>query len=617
MGTDEFAEYLHELEDQTMLLMDEYPRRDIAFTKYIIDEIADLIDTPDYQLTVGETKNSGGNVTGGLYAWNISSNHEILTLFYTIYDASSDGSVHSLTDAEYQVGINRLQGFYRNALRGAHFDLEDNYDTDSPLYEPYKYIYENNSIITTVRLCVLSNCTINKNEIKKIRINGKAVFADVWDIKKIYSNLHSGIDHKVIDVDFENEFSNFRIPFLEMESEKCNYKCVLAMFPAKLLYRLYEQHNTDLLLNNVRYFLGFKGQQKNNANVGILKTLREENQMFLAYNNGICALAADIEQDELGVREDVTDAETASESTTTDFINVGLLKKIHDFRIVNGGQTTASLFHAKYKDKSISLQGVYVQVKIIILKNTINDIAGNITKYSNSQNKIKYADFSISNAFNTEFEKLSRTIRIPNSNNVEKYWYFERVRGQYDEELKKNNTRVSQQFFYSKYPKALRFKKEELAKVWKSWKQQPYDAVKGEATNYAMYNDDNVSTGFIPDEKYYKDSIALLIIYRFLLSRPENKTYGNRKATICTYAMAYLNNVTFNRLDLNKIWLNQDLSDNLKVYLNKLCEELNDQLIILAGEQTVLSFGKRKGSFESVLRAGINIDLSILNNDKM
>ena len=156
MNNDEFVEYLEELDNQTQLLMDEYPQRDVAFTKYILDEICELTDTQDYNLAVGVRKDSGGRTQGALYAWNISPNGEILTLFYTIYDPSSDGVVKTLTDAEFQSALNKLQGFYSYSLRGIHLDMEDDQDTDNPLYEPAKYIYENIKDITTVRLCVIS-----------------------------------------------------------------------------------------------------------------------------------------------------------------------------------------------------------------------------------------------------------------------------------------------------------------------------------------------------------------------------------------------------------------------------------------------------------------------------
>lgn len=95
----------------------------------------------------------------------------------------------------------------------------------------------------------------------------------------------------------------------------------------------------------------------------------------------------------------------------------------------------------------------------------------------------------------------------------------------------------------------------------------------------------------------------MLVIYRFLMSRPENKGYGNKKATIVAYAIAYLQYTTFNKLNLLKIWEKQSLSDNMKTYLNQLCEDILKILDRLAETRgkTVLSFGKTKDAYRSVL----------------
>lgn len=566
-----------------------------------------LINMDEYSIGYGVYTDSLSRIKGALYGYSLSDSKEVLTLFYTIYDSTSDRSVKSIHDAEYQTAVNRLQGFYNVAIRGLKIDLEEEGKVDSPLYLAARDIYDNQATITSVRLLILSNCTINNYDIKSQRINGKITIADVWDLKKIFDNLHSGLDHAPIDIDFTNEYKRFKIPFIEMESSDFGYKCIVALFPGKLLYQLYERHNTDLLLNNVRFFLGFKGSKKNNANIGILKTLKEESQMFLAYNNGITALASDIESQSLGTRTDV-----GEEISGKEYISMGLLDAIRDFRIVNGGQTTASIFNSKYRDSNISLTGVFIQVKIIVLSRDVHEIASKITRYSNSQSKIKYADFSVSNAFNVTLEKLSRNIIIPNKNNDARYWYFERVRGQYDQEKRINTTKESLAYFTLRYPKQLKFKKEEVAKVWKSWDQEPYEAVKGEGTNYELFM--SKIDGYIPDETYYKNTIALMIIYRFLLSRPENKNYGNRKATIITYALAYLNYITFGRLDLNKIWENQKPAEGMIQYLNQLCESINDAIINLAGEMSVLSWGKRKDSFKQLTKYGIAVDRNLLND---
>jgi hypothetical protein len=71
--------------------------------------------------------------------------------------------------------------------------------------------------------------------------------------------------------------------------------------------------------------------------------------MFLAYNNGITALAAEIESTSIGDKIDV-----AEDKVGNDFISMGILSAIRDFRIVNGGQTTAAIFSAKERNTLIT-----------------------------------------------------------------------------------------------------------------------------------------------------------------------------------------------------------------------------------------------------------------------
>jgi hypothetical protein len=610
---DDLKSYVVELDDDSRVYEDEFPLRDEAFAAHVINEISELINLDEPQMCHGTVTDSAGRVRGEIYGYSLSENKEVLTLFYALYNPTSNMEITTLQDAEYQSAINKMQGFYNSAVRGLSLDLEDDGKTSSKLYEPAKAIYENYQTITSIRLLVLSNSIINKYEIKNNRINGKITTADVWDLKKIYANLHSGLDHAPIDVDFTSEdYRRYKIPYIKMDSNDFDYQCVIALFPGKLLYQLYERHNTDLLLNNVRFFLGFKGSKKNNANIGILNTLKTESQRFLAYNNGITALASGVESDVSGGSTyDVSENEGGHSSN--DLISTGVLKAIRDFRIVNGGQTTAALFNSKHGNPSISLYGVYVQVKIIVLSKDINQVAGRITQYSNSQSKIKYSDFTVSNNFNMTMEKLSRSILIPNKNNDPKYWYFERVRGQYDQEKKNIRTKEELKYFESKYAKERRFKKEEIAKVWKSWEQEPFDAVKGESTNYELYMSKHAD--FTPDENYYRKTIALIIVYRFLMSRPENKQYGNRKATIVTYCIACLNYYTYGKLNLEKIWKEQDLSDDLKKYLMQLCEAINEALIRLAGDIAVLSWGKRKQSFKEIIAQDLKCDKSLLDSE--
>ena len=87
-------------------------------------------------------------------------------------------------------------------------------------------------------------------------------------------------------------------------------------------------------------------QARGKVNKGIRTTILAEPGMFFAYNNGITATAQEVE------------------TRTTDS---GLqITRILDLQIVNGGQTTASLFHTARRDNA-SLEQVFVQMKLSVV----------------------------------------------------------------------------------------------------------------------------------------------------------------------------------------------------------------------------------------------------------
>lgn len=608
---EELSNYLSEIAEETELKLSEYNTYPLAYTSYVLDQVASLSNIGDYETVHSEIKSSDGRCLGEIYGYSFSENYEMLTLYYTIYDQS--GIVKDVLSTEFQTAMNRLQGYYGVAIRAGYLDFNE----DNSTYEILKAIYDNQAVINTVKLCLLSNCSIKDYTIKNLRIAGKNTIQEVWDIKKQHAMFHSGLDHVAIDIDFEEDrYKAYKIPFIQMESQEYQYKCILAMFPAMLLYRLYEKYNTDLLLSNVRYFLGFKGSKKKNANIGIQNTLLNENQMFLAYNNGITALAVSVDSASETKIDGIESEEESIDNLThfDNFISTGTIKCIHDFRIVNGGQTTASIFYTK-KDKGAKLRGVFVPVKIILLSSDMNTVAGNITKYSNSQSPIKYADFSVSNEFNVGLEDLSKSILAPTKDNTPMFWFYERVRGQFDQEKGKCRKKEDADYFVMLHPKDKRFTKELLAKVWTCWQQKPEDAVKGAATTYDLFMSKLVNEKYLPDETYFKSSIALIILYKFLEKRPENKLYGNKKAAVIAYTLALLQYFTHGRYNLSKVWELQDVPTASVSYLNRLAEDVKDALTILAGETGVLSYSKRKQTFKELCDYGINIRLQDIKED--
>ncbi|MBK6552276.1 MAG: AIPR family protein [Flavobacteriales bacterium] len=79
-------------------------------------------------------------------------------------------------------------------------------------------------------------------------------------------------------------------------------------------------------------------QQTGKVNKGIMQTIRNAPEMFLPYNNGLAATALDVQ---------------------TEMVKGQLfITSMRDFQIVNGGQTTASLFHTDRKHKVDLVQGL-------------------------------------------------------------------------------------------------------------------------------------------------------------------------------------------------------------------------------------------------------------------
>lgn len=579
----------------------------LAFTKYIMDAIYEKTNVDERRTVQCEIKDKANRVKGEIHGYGFSANKEVLTLYYSIYEPTMRSS-DSLQKKDFESCMNRLQGFYDFCIHGNHIDM----DEESSEYEVAKLIYENLSTIVTVRLCLLSNYFIKDYVIKRLRIDGKNVMTDVWDIEKICANLSSESDHVAIDIDFEEEprYKMYNLPYIEMNSERYGYKCLATMFPAKLLYKLYEDHNTALLMNNVRFFLGFKNK-KEDTNNGMRKTLKEENEMFLAYNNGITAIASGIELDS---NSDETRLENEVGSTN-DFISTGIIRKIHDFQIVNGGQTTASIFNAKKTNsKEVNLLGVYVMVKLIILDDGAKDRITDISKYSNAQNKIKFADYSSNNRFNTQMEHLSRSILIPNEKNDPIYWFYERVRGQYKIELNKRNTKAAQESFKRMFNKDKVFDKEILAKLWMSWNGSPHDAVKGASTTYAAFLDTVDDGKYAPDGTYFKNSISLLIIYKYLLRHAKEADYSNAIAPIVAYSMAYFNYITLGKIDLNLIWQLQEVPEEMKEFLNYLSDRIKEELEYQAAGQnkTVLSISKNSPVFPNIRKRDLGCDIETI-----
>src|SRR5690606_15027610 len=127
--------------------------------------------------------------------------------------------------------------------------------------------------------------------------------------------------------------------------------------PGSILASLYDRFGGRILEQNVRAFLG----DNRKVNKGIRETLRTEPEMFFAFNNGLTVTVADLD----------ADAHATGHTEIT---------KVKGFQIVNGGQTTASLYWAR--KAGIDLSQVRLQMKLSRLpEEGFEDAVHNIARF--------------------------------------------------------------------------------------------------------------------------------------------------------------------------------------------------------------------------------------------
>ena len=259
-------------------------------------------------------------------------------------------------------------------------------------------------------------------------INNIKTVVSIFDIEKI-KKLEEGLNiNEEMEIDLSEEYKE-SIPVLSAHMSESPYRSYLAVMSGQLLASIYERWGNRLLEKNVRVFL----QAKGSVNKGIRNTIDDDPSMFFAYNNGITATADDIKVEDLPRGRAIT--------------------QIKNLQIVNGGQTTASIYSA-YKNKK-DVSKVFVQMKLsVVNKEKSEEVVPLISRYANSQNKINAADFSSNHPFHLQIEKLSRGILAPPAENSIKStkWFYERSRGQYQDMKNKGFTISQKKRFESENP---------------------------------------------------------------------------------------------------------------------------------------------------------------------
>lgn len=570
------------------------------FTQFAVNLLADAGETENVRVAYDEGQ-LGTRNQHKINAYGEPDNYETIDLFITIFRGADE--LVRIPKEEVDTAAKRIANFYRKAKNKNYVD---EIEESSPIWDfvrtlsNLKLLEEN---LVRINAVILTDGLYPGEIPKSETISGCPIYYRVVDLNYLYNITEK--DHVPIEINFLEE--GFEIPCILSPSENDQYQSYLAIIPGKALATIYERYGSRLLEQNVRSFLQFTGK----VNKGIRKTILDEPQMFLAFNNGIAATAETLQVDKSGNGNNL------------------VISKVTDFQIVNGGQTTASIYHTYKKDKA-KLEEIFVPVKLTIVKNKFkfSEIVSRIAEYANTQNKVSISDLSSNNPYHVELEKLSRNTFAPYTlgQTVQTKWFYERARGQYkNARIKGGFTKAKQKEFDLKNPKSQLFSKEDLAKYINAFKEVysksklvigPHIVVRGNQKNYAEFVRYNLVEK--PDNVYFEDMVAKAILYR-----TSEKVYGVKPNSIgdmryvtVPYSISLLSHHTENKLDLYKIWRNQGLSDQMKEVLYKLMVEVENYIKATAPGNLYGEWAKKEDCWNIVKKQSFGIDFKkLLRND--
>lgn len=433
-------------------------------------------------------------------------------------------------------------------LRTCDTDLFEGLEPTSDGYQAYKAIKAVSKEIEMVNVIFITNDLAKNYVPDDIKYRKTPIKFDVFDIERLYHMILSGnTEYKPSVIRFKSKYKQ-TLKMIRVAGDNHIYDCYVGVIPGKLLANIYKDEGQDLIQKNVRSYLQAMGK----VNKGIKASLEKEPEMFMAYNNGISTIADSIEID-----ESKSDGQVVN------------IKGVTGWQIVNGGQTTASIYNAL--QNKFDLDQVNVQVKLSVIKDHEKsvDIAANISKYANSQNKINMSDFNANDDYHIKMEQISRRTYIPVERGKEtEQWFYERARGQYMVELNRQATPTAKKKFKTRIPKKRCVSKTVVAKCMMAYMGYPYYVSKGLESNFVIFSD-KIKQGEIsaPSQKSYIDMIAKVILFQECDKIVAGLNFGGYKAQINYYSIALLGKYYSDLWNVDYIWKEQTITPELAAAL--------------------------------------------------
>ena len=326
---EEYHKYLKQEIETKMLTLENGGNKTQLFTRYAID-LMKADGVVDNVIVAYDEETNPGRKPHKVNGFSISEDYSTVSLFVTIYKAQK--TIQALSEREVMDAIKQVSNFYIKATQEDYV----NKLTDSAEIVGCAQVlgkdeeFKDNA--HQIKIYILTNGTFTGTLRNDKELGGLQLTCMVFDLQRL-CEMSEELSQPIF-VDFES--LGYKIPCITGAEDNDLYQAYIAIVPGTCLADLYETYKVRLMENNVRQFLQFTGK----INKGIKETIEKEPEMFLAYNNGIAATASDIELDRTGK----------------------FIKSVTGLQIVNGGQTTASLYHVKDTNKDLDLSRILVQI---------------------------------------------------------------------------------------------------------------------------------------------------------------------------------------------------------------------------------------------------------------
>ena len=578
MVLEEFFNFRNELLDQSK--DDEGFIQENLILSQVLPSMLDakLIDSEDF--TNSYFKSTADKLK--VNAYSINESGERLQLFLidekSISLSASNDDLMVSTKASYESQFKKCTSFLNKAVKG---HLNDEIQDSSPVRPLVSNISSSQGaqqfdVVEIFLISLTSTVSLRgaKPQPNRIEFDDEEIVVSfpknrerhkknilikkrVIDLNFLYNVLISQGNREALIVDFEKMFGE---PLYAIKAADEDYfESYLCVLPASVISGLYKDFSTRLLEKNVRSFLQFRG-----VNKGIRETIRKEPEKFVAYNNGLTITA--------------TNGEITLESGQYK------IKSLTDFQIVNGGQTTATIYFTQ-KD-GFDISKVKVMAKINVAKEAteeeLEELISNISTFSNAQSRVSKVDLRSRNPQLVRIKSLSESVMTPSG----KKWFFERAKGEFNTKLRiagSNKNRLSKEF-----PTDRRFSKELMAKYYSAWGNQPHLVKKGGEKIFRYFIEKLTGEGEFKkpiniNRDFYEELIANIIMFRRLekIYGAGKNSMGQIRSAVVPYTLSILFMITDDdkkapSFDLLKIWINEGLENDLEVYLTQLLKLVNE-----------------------------------------